>query len=75
MSKGKSEKPESGWRHAHLRRIHMRKRRNIVDPAICSHLLEALQEYWNVIDVKRFRRGGVRSEILGLHVRYFGAAA
>jgi hypothetical protein len=43
-------------------------------PAICSHLLEALQEYWNVIDVKRFRRGGVRSEILGLY-RYFGAVA
>jgi hypothetical protein len=28
---------------------------------------------WNVIEVKRFRRSGIGSEILGLH-RYFGAA-
>jgi hypothetical protein len=72
MSKGRSEKPEAGWRQAHLRRIHKRKRRNIVDPTLPfrKHLLELL----NVIDVKRFRRAGIRSEILDLHDRYFGAA-
>ena len=31
-------------------------------------------KYWNVIDVERFRRSGIKSEILGLH-RHFGAAA
>jgi hypothetical protein len=61
-SKGKSEKAAAGLRHGHFCRIHRRKRSNIVGPTLAA-ILESL----NVIDVKRFRCGGIRPEILGLH--------
>jgi hypothetical protein len=61
-SKGKSEKAAAGLRHGHFRRIHRRKRSNIVGPTLAA-ILESL----NVIDAKRFRCDGIRPEILGLH--------